>query len=393
MARTRLTAGLVIGAILFSASGALADARTEAQAHFKKGMAAIADGKYEEGISELKRAYEILPHPNVLYNIARAYAESGDLEGAVAYYRKYLEGNPPDKDEVTTVVNALEGRLERQKAIAAAAQQAAPRSRRRRPGRADTRDDDPRHDRDPDGPVAIGPTASDSPRPAEPRRRRRRDQRRCRRRPRTSSKRASSPLRRGPRALSTRRTRRRSSRSRTSASPVIIQIPDLLRRLAGVDVMETTNSQTEVSMRGFNQRLSNKVLVLINGRSAFVDLLGATFWATLPIGVEDIERIEVVRGPGSALYGADAFNGVINIITKAPGDGEERRQRRRTATTTSRTAACTPSGATRSSPTALSAGFDYFPRWSSAISPEPASTSRPPRRTTAGSRARRTRSA
>ena len=81
-------------------------------------------------------------------------------------------------------------------------------------------------------------------------------------------------------------------------------------------------------MRGFNQRLSNKVLILVNGRSVYVDLLGATIWATLSIGVEDIERIEVVRGPGSALYGADAFNGVINIITKPPGEGGSGFQRR-----------------------------------------------------------------
>src|SRR6202042_1463103 len=75
-------------------------------------------------------------------------------------------------------------------------------------------------------------------------------------------------------------------------------------------------------LRGFNQRLSNKVLVLVDGRSVFVDVLGATLWDSLSINVEDIERIEVVRGPGSALYGADAFNGVINIITKAAGEGK-----------------------------------------------------------------------
>ena len=101
----------------------------------------------------------------------------------------------------------------------------------------------------------------------------------------------------------------------------IVKIPELLRRLAGVDAMEVTGSQTEVSLRGFNQRLSNKVLVLVNGRSVYADILGATLWGGLTIGVEDIERIEVVRGPGSALYGADAFNGVINIITKLPGEG------------------------------------------------------------------------
>src|SRR6185369_4914784 len=77
----------------------------------------------------------------------------------------------------------------------------------------------------------------------------------------------------------------------------ITKIPELLRRLAGVDVAETTNAQTEVSIRGFNQRLSNKILVLVNGRSVFVDLLGATIWQSLSIGAEDIQRIEVVRGP------------------------------------------------------------------------------------------------
>ena len=61
-----------------------------------------------------------------------------------------------------------------------------------------------------------------------------------------------------------------------------------------------------MSLRGFNQRLSNKVLVLVDGRSVYVDLLGATLWSTLSIGVEDVERIEVVRGPGSVLYGTGA---------------------------------------------------------------------------------------
>ena len=58
---------------------AWADARTEARVHFKKGMGQIGAGRYEEGIAELKQAYELVPHPNVLFNIARAYAEMGDL--------------------------------------------------------------------------------------------------------------------------------------------------------------------------------------------------------------------------------------------------------------------------------------------------------------------------
>jgi iron complex outermembrane receptor protein len=101
----------------------------------------------------------------------------------------------------------------------------------------------------------------------------------------------------------------------------ITKIQELLRRLAGVDVAIMTGGDTEVSIRGYNSRVSNKTLVLIDYRSVYIDLLGATFWETLPIDVEQIERIEVVRGPGSALYGANAFAGVINIITKKPGEG------------------------------------------------------------------------
>ena len=365
----RLTAGCVIGAILLSASGAFADARTDAKAHFKRGMAAIAEGKYEEGISELQRAYEILPHPNVLYNIARAYAESGDLEGAVATYRKYLEFNPPDKDEVTTVVNALESRLERQRAIAAAATQVAPTAPTpgTTPGTATPGTTPATPGTTPSTPnvVAEKPTTPAPGTAANPA-------------PIaginvgqaktedvfeesvvTASKAAQSPLD-APNSTSiiTEQDIRLSG---------LVQIPDLLRRLAGVDVMETTNSQTEVSMRGFNQAFSNKIIVLINGRSTFVDLLGSTFWATLPIGVEDIERIEVVRGPGSALYGADAFNGVVNIITKAPGVGKggftvvygDHNLAHGTMSA---------SGREKEFAYRISGGFDYFPRWSTVVS-------------------------
>ncbi len=87
-------------------------------------MAFIADGKFEQGISELQRAYEILPHPNLVYNIARAHAEAGEVEEAVAAYRKYLDGGPPDREEVSQMVAALEARLRRQEAMIAAAQKA-----------------------------------------------------------------------------------------------------------------------------------------------------------------------------------------------------------------------------------------------------------------------------
>src|SRR5271170_5549347 len=121
-----MVAGLVLGALALTSAGALADERTEARGHFKKGMAEIADGKYDAGIDELKKAYDILPHPNVLYNIARAYVDMGDLENAVAYYRRYLEGNPKDRDEVVQIVASLEARTRKQQAQLLESQQAAP---------------------------------------------------------------------------------------------------------------------------------------------------------------------------------------------------------------------------------------------------------------------------
>jgi iron complex outermembrane receptor protein len=97
-------------------------------------------------------------------------------------------------------------------------------------------------------------------------------------------------------------------------------IPEILRRVPGVDVAEMNPSDTNISIRGFNRRVSNKVLVLVDGRSAYQDFLGGTFWPLLDVSIPDIARIEVIRGPGSALYGANAFAGVVNIITKS---GEE----------------------------------------------------------------------
>ncbi|MDP6934803.1 MAG: TonB-dependent receptor, partial [Myxococcota bacterium] len=69
---------------------------------------------------------------------------------------------------------------------------------------------------------------------------------------------------------------------------------------------------------------SNKVLVLLDGRSVYVDLLGTVYWGQLPVSLEEIERIEVIRGPGSAIYGANAMTGVINIITLPPEDADDR---------------------------------------------------------------------
>jgi iron complex outermembrane receptor protein len=95
-------------------------------------------------------------------------------------------------------------------------------------------------------------------------------------------------------------------------------IADLLRRVPGLDVLRISSSDAQVSARGFNESNNNDILLLIDGRSAYLDFFGIIVWDALPIVLEEIERIEIIRGPGSALYGANAFSGVINIITKTP---------------------------------------------------------------------------
>lgn len=76
-------------------------------------MAHLRDGEFEAGIDALEHAYELLPHPNVAYNIGRAYAECGNLEAAILWYRVYLASNPPDAAEVQEVVRSIEKHVER----------------------------------------------------------------------------------------------------------------------------------------------------------------------------------------------------------------------------------------------------------------------------------------
>ena len=93
-------------------------------------------------------------------------------------------------------------------------------------------------------------------------------------------------------------------------------IPELLRGVPGFQVAQLDSSTWAVSARGFNHRYANKLLVLMDGRSLYTPLFSGVYWNVQDTLFEDIERIEVIRGPGSTLWGANAVNGVINIITK-----------------------------------------------------------------------------
>lgn len=350
--------------IVLPLSTARADVRTEARSYFRNGMAMIQEGKLDEGIRALEAAYDLLPHPNVLYNIARGYAEAGDYEGAIEYYERYLDSDPPDREEVNLFIQALEARMsaaERpsEKAepsqalpeappsmpgatpdeiqaledsatqiatLAEATQSDALRQRAERlralastlreRGEAAPEPSEPAEPGQPMIPMPEQPGMADAP---------------------TAP---SGDLKLGALLQDDVYEEKVVSASRFAQSPLdapnsmaiitrqdirlsgIKDIGELVRRLAGAEVMMMGPGDTQMSLRGFNQRLSNKVLVLIDGRSTYVDFLSVTFVEHQPLNVEDIERIEVLRGPASALYGANSFAGVVNIITRAPGEEE-----------------------------------------------------------------------
>ena len=103
-----------------------------------------------------------------------------------------------------------------------------------------------------------------------------------------------------------------------------VHIWDLLRFRAGINVLENRESKVGnraiVSIRDFPNNFIDNLAVLIDGRSVYNFDYGGVLWEQLPVQLQDIERIEVVRGPNSALFGSNAGSGVVNIITKKPGD-------------------------------------------------------------------------
>lgn len=93
-------------------------------------------------------------------------------------------------------------------------------------------------------------------------------------------------------------------------------IPDLLRMVPGLDVAEINGSTWAIGSRGLNSQFSNKLLVMVDGRSVYSLTFSGVFWDTLDLPLFDIERIEVIRGPGGTIWGANAVTGVISIFTK-----------------------------------------------------------------------------
>src|SRR2546430_629765 len=337
-ARATVCAALALAAFLVPAA-ALADARSDAKRHFREGMSLIAAGQLERGIAELKQAYAIKPHPDVLYDIAKAYVDLGNISEALNYFRQYVATDPADKEQVLSVMQRL------QAAIAPAAPPPQP-----PPQNIDVQkllaqlqaliDQQRGHQQPPSAPAAPAkPAVAKKAEPA------RAEPEEDMFEPETISAKTRATAREIAAELSAHESSaedifeeqvvtasaRSSSETKSPASLTVITgdeirmtgaatIPEILRRVPGIDVAEMNPSDTNVSIRGFNRRLANKVLVLVDGRSVYQDFLGGTFWPLVDVAIQDIDRIEVIRGPGSALYGANAFAGVVNIITRTGED-------------------------------------------------------------------------
>lgn len=367
--RTPIAIIVAVALVMLRSGVAHADERTEARRHFRHGMELVVAGQLEDGIAELEVAYNILPHPNVLYNIGRAYAEAGHYEDAIDYFDRYLASAPPDMNEVRGFVAALRERIDARTAATAAAQTTAAATATTATATATpteaggaidltatqaeiqtlrdaaTRLDSLGH--------ALGSTelagraeglrtlASNLEASLE-----RREAHAALVEPTTpegTEPTATEPTAAEGESLALGNNaddlyeERFVSSTRGAVDPLdapnsttiitrqdirltgITAIGELLRRVAGVQVMTTGPAETNIGMRGFNQRLSPRVLLLVNGRSTYFDLLNIELWQQQVASIEDIERIEVVRGPASALYGANGFSGIVNVITRTPG--------------------------------------------------------------------------
>ena len=102
------------------------------------------------------------------------------------------------------------------------------------------------------------------------------------------------------------------------------QLPEVLRLAPNLQVARVNSNSYAISARGFNNALGNKLLVLIDGRTVYTPLFSGVFWDSQQVVLADVERIEVISGPGGTLWGANAVNGIINVITRHASESQGR---------------------------------------------------------------------
>lgn len=314
---------------------ARADARDDARRHFVTGLEAAARGEFEAALTSFLAAQDAYPHPATMANIARAYEDLGQLEEALDWHRRVTVAFPERAADAQPHIARLEARLSERAAAAAPPPPPPPPSGALPPAELDrlraladelqaalaALQAAPSEPGAVESPPAAEPAAPDEPAqapaalataPADPF-----ETEAYGRIVVTASRYGQDPLD-SPSTISV-----------ITADDIRLSgatnVPDLLRRVAGVDVMSLSSANPSVGIRGFNSELSNKVLWLVDGRTVYWDFLAAPLALNLSFGLDEIERIEVIRGPGSASYGANAMTGVINIITRAPGQGPKLR--------------------------------------------------------------------
>ncbi|MCA9573087.1 MAG: TonB-dependent receptor plug domain-containing protein, partial [Myxococcales bacterium] len=272
---------------------AWADPKDDARRHFAAGLEAANDGDYEIALQHFLAAQNAYAHPATLFNIARAYSDMDDLENALSYYRLYQDAAPEKAGEVQATIDAIEGRMGRgpvvaqQPATGAEGQQvvvagASEAELERLKAIARELEELSRAMAQGRTTVVVGATGeleaigpdgtalpsagfiSDA----------------YEKQVVTASRVGQDPLD-SPSTISVVT----AEDLRLSGA---VSLPDALRRVAGIDVMSLTSGHQDVSIRGFNRELNNKVLVLIDGRSTYLDFLGATLWSGLPITLEEI---------------------------------------------------------------------------------------------------------
>ncbi len=97
----------------------------------------------------------------------------------------------------------------------------------------------------------------------------------------------------------------------------ITTVPEALRMVPGIDVARIDSHEWAISARGFDAQFANKLLILVDGRTIYGPAYGGVSWGTQDMVIQDLDRIEVIRGPGASLWGANAVNGVVNILSKS----------------------------------------------------------------------------
>lgn len=343
---------LVLAAALLALPlSAHADPKDDARRHFAAGMQAAKSGDYEGALDRFLAAQAAYPHPVTLYNIARSYQDLGDLENALINYRLVRAADPSKAADVDPIIAVLAAQLGQDGtpesgAIGATGKELADLQRIAAELETLSRSLQERAAAEPvEAPEATEPTSTTSPDLLDAA---------YERVIVTASRVGQDPLD-APSFV----TVLTAEDIRLSG---VLNLPDLLRRVAGMNVMSMAGGHADVSMRGFNRELNNKVLVLIDGRSTYLDFIGTSFFQSFPIALEEIERIEIIRGPGSSTYGANAVTGVINIITQTPGEGQQVGILEAGTVGVARGSAVA-SGRVGATAYRLSAGFDHHGRW------------------------------